>query len=178
VCALTKQCQNGRTRPSSSGLFFALSNSGQHRNTASVILTLALILAGFRLHALSGKDKKTKTEPSQRQCSQRQREERKIATTVLIQCGKEELTSEVPRHRTSHCFGSNLALGATFQQNFSASATDYEDCQSSQVNNNDSTNFLQLAIKPQRQAPSFIPSAAFNSHETATGTTTASSSFQ
>jgi hypothetical protein len=133
VCALTKQCQNGRTRPSSSGLFFALSNSGQHRNTASVILTLALILAGFRLHALSGKDKKTKTEPSQRQCSQRQREERKIATTVLIQCGKEELTSEVPRHRTSHCFGSNLALGATFQQNFSASATDYEDCQSSQV---------------------------------------------
>jgi hypothetical protein len=70
------------------------------------------MLAGFRLHALSGKDKKTKTEPSQRQCSQRQREERKIATTVLIQCGKEELTSAVPRHRTSHCFGSNLALGA------------------------------------------------------------------
>jgi hypothetical protein len=46
------------------------------------------------------------------------------------------------------------------------------------TNNNDSTNFLQLAIKPQRQAPSFIPSAAFNSHETATATTTASSSFQ
>jgi hypothetical protein len=46
------------------------------------------------------------------------------------------------------------------------------------TNNNDSTNFLQLAIKPQRQAPSFIPSAAFNSHETATATTTASSSVQ
>ncbi len=129
---LDKQCQNGRTSPSSSKLFYALSNSGQHRNTASVILTLALMLAGFHLHALSGKDKKTKTEPSQRQCSQRQREERKIATTVLIQCGKEELTSTVPRHRTSHCFGSNLALGATFQQNFSASATDYEECHSSQ----------------------------------------------
>ncbi len=132
MCALTTQCQNGRTSPSSSGLFYGLSNSGQHRNTASVILTLALMLAGFRLHALSGKDKKTKTEPSQRRCSQRQREERKIATTVLLQCGKEELTSAVPRQRTSHCFGSNLAFGATFQQNFSASATDYEECQSSQ----------------------------------------------
>ncbi len=290
MCALTKQCQNGSTRPSSSGLFFALSNSGQHRNTASVILTLALMLAGFRLHALSGKDKKTKTEPSQRQCSQRQREERKIATTVLIQCGKEELTSAVPRHRTSHCFGSNLALGAklsnrTFLQappitknvkvhkssantkipcrySSASSSSSYssdiiqttlrprvflhynnsrirvfhsfgnylttlmhrkraqrkkqtkswqktkeqpscppkhktskqietkpkkqkqslvvfvEDRAKEITNNNDSTNFLQLAIKPQRQAPSFIPSAAFNSHETATATTTASSSFQ
>lgn len=81
MCALTKQCQNGSTRPSSSGLFFALSNSGQHRNTASVILTLALMLAGFRLHALSGKDKKTKTEPSQRQCSQREKKER-----LQLQC--------------------------------------------------------------------------------------------
>jgi len=132
VCALTKQCQNGRTSPSSSGLFYALSNSGQQRNTASVILTVALMLAGFRLHALSGEDKKTKTEPSQRQCSQRQREERKIATTILIQCGKGELTSAAPHHRTSHCFGSNLPLGATFHQNFSASAADYEECQGSE----------------------------------------------
>jgi len=86
--------------------------------------------------------------------------------------------SAAPHHRTSHCFGSNLPLGATFHQNFSASAADYEECQGSESNNNDSTNFLQLAIKPQRQAPSFIPSEAFNSHETATATTTASSSFQ
>lgn len=56
MCALTKQCQNGSTRPSSSGLFFALSNSGQHRNTASVILTLALMLAGFRFSSAASQD--------------------------------------------------------------------------------------------------------------------------